>query len=137
MAIKTQQSEASSDAHSFDPESPDQLTGHVDVLLAGEPDPGVKLPHHVLVLPGLPDVLYQARVIDVGAVVHDAERLLGEDRALAERLHHFPRPLAPVAGGESRHGQAQGEEVQGESHQGSTPPVHAHHSGAEDWGRLA
>lgn len=115
----------------------DQLTGHVDVLLAGEPDSGVKLPHHVLVLAGLPDVLNQARVVDVGAVVHDAEGLLFEDRALAERLHHLARPLAPVAGGERRHGQEQGEEVQGESQRGSPPPVHLHHrAGTEDRGRL-
>lgn len=103
-----------------------KLTGHVDVLLAGEPDAGVKLPHHVLILPGLPDVLHQPRVVDVGAVEPDAERLLGGDRAGAERLHHFPRSLAPVAGGESRDGQEQGEEVQGESQRRSPPPVYPH-----------
>lgn len=103
-----------------------KLTGHVDVLLAGEPDAGVKLPHHVLILPGLPDVLHQPRVVDVGAVESDAERLFGGDRPGAERLHYFPRPLAPVAGGESRHGQEQSEEVQGESQRCSPPPVNPH-----------
>lgn len=105
---------------------PHILTGHVDVLLAGEPDAGVKLPHHVLILPGLPDVLHQPRVVDVGAVEPDAERLLGGDRSGAERLHHLPSALAPVAGGESRHGQEQGEEVQGESQRCSPPPVYPH-----------
>lgn len=112
--------------------SPRKLTGHVDVLLAGEPDARVKLPHHVLVLPGLPDVLHQARVVQVGAVEPDAERLLGGDRAGAERLHHFPRALAPVAGGERRHGQEQGEEVQGESQRRSPPPVYPHNGGPEE-----
>lgn len=103
-----------------------KLTGHVDVLLAREPDAGVKLPHQILILAGLPDVLHQPRVVDVGAVEPDAERLPGGDRAGAERLHHFPRPLAPVAGGESRHGQKQSEEVQGESQRCSPPPVYPH-----------
>lgn len=105
-----------------------ELTGHVDVLLAGEPDAGVKLPHHILVLPGLPYVLHQTRVVEVGAVEHDAERLPGGDLTGAERLHHLPRPLAPVAGGESRNGQEQGKEVQGESQGGSPPPVNPHGS---------
>ena len=118
--------------------SPWKLTGHVDVLLAGEPDAGVKLPHHVLVLPGLPDVLNQPRVVDVGAVEPDAERLLGGDRAGAERLHHFTRPLAPVAGGERGHGQEQGEEVQGESQRCSPPPVYPHDGDRprREWGLL-
>lgn len=107
-----------------------KLTGHVDVLLAGEPDARVELPHHVLVLAGLPDVLHQPRVVQVGTVEPDAERLLGGDRAGAERLHHFTRALAPVAGGESRHGQEQGDKVQGESQRRSPPPVYPH-DGAE------
>lgn len=107
---------------------PAELTGHVDVLLAGEPDAGVELPHHVLVLAGLPYVLHQPRVVDVGAVEHDAERLPGGHQTRAERLHHLARALAPVAGGESRHGQEQREEVQGESQGGSPPPVDAHDS---------
>ncbi len=86
----------------------------------------MKLPHHVLILPGLPDVLHQPRVVEVGAVEPDAERLFGGDRAGAERLHHFARALAPVAGGESRHGQEQSEEVQGESQRCSPPPVYPH-----------
>lgn len=86
----------------------------------------MKLPHHVLVLPGLPDVLHQPRVVDVGAVEPDAERLPRGHRAGAEGLHHFPRALAPVAGGESRHGEEQGEEVQGESQRRSPPPVDPH-----------
>lgn len=86
----------------------------------------MKLPHHVLVLAGLPDVLHQARVVDVGAVEHDAERLLGGDRTGTERLHHFARALAPVAGGERRHSQEQREEVQGESQGGSPPAAYAH-----------
>lgn len=106
-----------------------KLTGHVDVLLAGEPDARVKLPHHVLVLPGLPDVLHQTRVVKVGAVEPDAERLLGSNRSGAERLHHFPRALAPVTRGESRHGQEQGEEVQGERQRRSPPPVYPHNGG--------
>lgn len=106
-----------------------QLTGHVGVLLAGEPDAGVKLPHHVLVLPGLPDVLHQTRVVGVGAVEPDAGRLPAGRRAGAERLRHFARPLAPVAGGESGHGEEQGEEVQGESQRSSAPPVDPHHGG--------
>lgn len=104
-----------------------QLTGHVNVLLAGEPDPGVKLPHHVLILPGLPDVLHQPGVVEVGAVEPDAERLPGGgERASAERLHHFARPFAPVAGGESRHRQEQSQEVQGESHRCSPASVYPH-----------
>lgn len=86
----------------------------------------MKLPQHVLVLPGLPDVLHQPRVVDVGAVEPDAEGLLGGDRSCAERLHHFPCPFAPVAGGESRHSQEQGEKVQGESQRCSPPPVYPH-----------
>lgn len=105
---------------------PVKLTGHVDVLLAGEPDARVELPHHVLVLPGLPDVLHRPRVVDAGAVVPDAERLLGGCRPGAERLHHFPRPLAPVAGGQGRHGEEQGDKVQGESQRCSPPPVYPH-----------
>lgn len=106
-----------------------KLTSHVDVLLAGEPDARVKLPHHVLILAGLPDVLHQPRVVQVGAVEPYAERLFGDDRAGAERLHHFTRALAPVAGGESRHGQEQGDEVQGESQRCSPPPVYPHDGG--------
>lgn len=106
-----------------------KLTGHVDVLLAGEPYSRVELPHHVLILPGLPDVLHRPRVVDAGAVVPDAERLLGGGQPGAERLHHFPRPLAPVAGGESRHGQEQGDKVQGESQRCSPPPVYPHDGG--------
>lgn len=122
-----------SSSRSTAPLTEKQLTGHVDVLLAGEPDAGVKLPHHVLVLAGLPDVLHQPRVVDVGAIESDAERLPGGERAGAERLHHFARPLAPVAGGERGHGQEQGEEVQGES-QRSPSPVYPHHGdpGGED-----
>lgn len=107
-----------------------ELTGHVYVLLAGQPDPGVKLPHHVLVFPGLPDVLHQARVVDVGTVEPDAERLLGGDRPGAEGLHHLPRALAPVAAGERGHSQEQGDEVQGESQRCSPPPVDPH---SGDW----
>ena len=92
----------------------------------------MKLPHHVLILPGLPDVLDQPRVVDVGAVEHDAERLLGGDLAGAERFHHFSQPLAPIAGSERRHGQKQGEEVQGESQRGSPPPVYPHDSCPEE-----
>ena len=103
-----------------------KLTGHVDVLLAGEPDAGVKLPHHVFILSSLPDVLHQPRVVNVGAVEPDAEGLPGGSRAGTERLHHFPRPLTPVAGGESRYGQEQGEEVQRESQRRSPPPVYPH-----------
>lgn len=106
---------------------PPPLTGQVDVLLAGQPDPGVELPHHVLVLAGLPDVLHQAGVVEVGAVEADAERLSSGDRPGAERLHRLARALAPVAGGESRHGQKQGQEVQGESQRRSPPPVDPHH----------
>lgn len=115
--------------HSKKNPPPKKLTGHVDVLLAGEPDARVELPHHVLVLPGLPDVLHQARVVQVGAVEPDAERLLGGDRAGAEGLHHFARALAPVAGGERRHGQKEGEEVQGERQRRSPPPVYPHDGG--------
>lgn len=109
-----------------------KLTGHVDVLLAGEPDARVKLPHHVLVVARLPDVLHQPRVVQVGAVEPDAERLPGGDRAGAEGLHHFARSLAPVAGGESRHGQKQGDKVQGESHRSSPPPVDPHDGGVKE-----
>lgn len=76
----------------------------------------MELPHHVLVLAGLPDVLHQARVVDVGAVKPDAEALPGGgDGSGAEGLHHFPRAFAPVARGERGHGQKQRHEVQGES----------------------
>lgn len=104
-----------------------ELTGHVDVLLAGEPDARVELPHHVLVLAALPDVLHQARVVQVGAVEADAEGLPGGgDRPGAEGLHHFAGPLAPVAGGESRHGQEERQEVEGESQRRSPAPVNPH-----------
>lgn len=108
-----------------------KLTGHVDVLFAGEPDARVKLPHHVLVLASLPDILHQPRVVQVGTVEPDAERLLGGDRAGTERLHHFTRALAPVAGGESRHGQEQCDKVQGESQRCSPLPVYPHDGGVK------
>lgn len=108
-----------------------KLTAHVDVLLAGEPDARVELPHHVLVLAGLPDVLHQARIVQVGTVEADAEGLLGGDRAAAEGLYHLARALAPVAGGERRHGQKQRDKVQGESHRRSPPPVYPHGGGVK------
>ena len=100
-----------------------KLTRHVDVLLAREPDARVKLPHQVLVLARFPDVLDQAGVIEVRTVKPDAKRLSGRDGSRAERLHHLPRALAPVAGGERAHREEQGEEVQGKSQGGSPSPV--------------
>lgn len=87
----------------------------------------MKLPHHVLILPSLPDVLHQPRVVNIRAVEPDTERLFnGGYRAGTERFYHFSSPLAPVTGSKSRHSQEQGEEVQGESQRRSPPPVYPH-----------
>lgn len=104
-----------------------ELTGHVHVLLAGKPDARVELPHHVLVLAALPDVLHEARVVQVGAVEANTEGLPGgSDRSSTEGLHHFAGAFAPVAAGESRHGQEERQEVEGESQRRSPAPINPH-----------
>lgn len=86
----------------------------------------MELPHHVLVLAGLPDVLDQAGVVDVGAVEPDAEGLSAGDGSGAEGLHHLAGSVAPVAGAERGQRQQQRRQVQTQSQGRSAPPVYPH-----------
>ena len=107
-----------------------RLTVHVGGLLAGEEDAGVEPPHEELLLTRLPDVLHQPTVVQVGAVEADTEPLLDlQRRARAERLHHLPGPLAPVAGGHGQHGEGERHQVERECERSPPPTLQPHAPG--------